>query len=75
MTRFVVDDTSICFLNCHLAAGQSHKQARNRDLAAIFEEKSVFSSETLEAPLAYVGGGDGTMILDHEICFVSDPLD
>jgi hypothetical protein len=45
---------------------------RNQDLAAIFEEKSVFpvASHDVSAT-AYVGGGDGSMILDHEVVFVS----
>ncbi|KZT38720.1 DNase I-like protein [Sistotremastrum suecicum HHB10207 ss-3] len=75
VARFVVDDTSICFINCHLAAGQSHKRQRNNDLAAILEEKSVFpESSPADEALAYVGGGDGSMILDHEICFLNGDL-
>ena len=73
MARFTIDDSSLCFINCHLAAGQNHKRQRNQDLAAILEEKAVFPDVTetsFEKSLAYVGGGDGSMILDHEICFV-----
>ena len=70
VARFVIDDSSICFINCHLAAGQHHVRQRNADVAAMLEEKSVFpSSDTVES-LAYVGGGDGSMVLDHEIVFV-----
>jgi len=37
----------------------------------MLEEKSVFpSSDAVEESLAYVGGGDGSMVLDHEIVFV-----
>jgi len=78
VARFTVDDSSICLLNCHLAAGQSQKMARNMDLASILEEKSVFPVSSLQdgsSPddfVACVGGGDGSMILDHELCFVSD---
>lgn len=68
VARFVVEDSSICFINCHLAAGQEHKRARNRDLVAILEEKSVFTASA--DGLGYVGGGDGSMISDHEVCFV-----
>jgi hypothetical protein len=77
VARFTIDDTSLCFLNCHLAAGQSQKIARNTDLASILEEKSVFpvpareDGSTPEEFLSYVGGGDGSMVLDHELCFVS----
>ena len=71
VARFVVEDSSLCFINCHLAAGQGHKNARNRDLGAILDEKSVFSASG--DALGYVGGGDGSMILDHEVCFVRKP--
>jgi len=71
VARFVVEDSSLCFINCHLAAGQGHKRARNRDLGAILEEKSVFSASG--NGLGYVGGGDGSMIFDHEVCFVRRP--
>jgi hypothetical protein len=77
VARFTVDDSSICFLNCHLAAGQSQKVARNMDVAAILEEKAVFPMSATDSDshngdfVSYVGGGDGSMVLDHELCFVS----
>ncbi|KAG8835086.1 hypothetical protein FRC18_001059 [Serendipita sp. 400] len=80
VARFTVDDTSFCFLNCHLAAGQHQRVARNMDLAAILEEKAVFPTCSLDhvnesgEVNAYVGGGDGSMILDHEICFLNGDL-
>lgn len=64
----------MCFINCHLAAGQNHVRQRNADVAAMLEEKSVFSvsdDAVKDDALAYVGGGDGSMVLDHEIVFVS----
>lgn len=71
VARFVIGDSSICFINCHLAAGQHHVRQRNADVTAMLEEKSVFpSSDAIEESLAYVGGGDGSMVLDHEIVFV-----
>jgi hypothetical protein len=73
--RFVLDDTSMCFVNCHLAAGQSHAAARHADAAAILEA-SVFHPE--RDPTAridnFVCGGDGTMILDHELCILNGDL-
>ena len=37
----------------------------------MLEEKSLFpESDAVEEPLAYVNGGDGSMVLDHEIVFV-----
>ncbi|KAF8681189.1 phosphatidylinositol dephosphorylation [Rhizoctonia solani] len=75
IARFTLDDTSFCFLNCHLAAGQKHVRERNQDLAAMFEEKTVFpyASPNVSAT-AYVGGGDGTMVLDHEVVFLNGDL-
>lgn len=71
MARFVIDDSSICFINCHLAAGQSHVRQRNADVAAMLEDKELFpESGSIQEPLAYVNGGDGSMVLDHEIVFV-----
>jgi len=63
----------VCFINCHLAAGQKHVRERNTDITAILEDKSVFP--VVDDPeIAYVGGGDGSMILDHELCFLSGDL-
>lgn len=70
--RLLIDDTSLCFLNCHLAAGHRRVRDRNADAAAIVEHEKLFPVlETLGETLALVGGGDGTMALDHEIVFVS----
>ena len=70
--RLVIDDTSLCFLNCHLAAGHRRVRERNADAGAIIEHEKLFPVlETLDETLALVGGGDGTMALDHEIVFVS----
>ena len=47
-------------------------RARNADAAAIVEHEKLFPEvETPDEALAFVGGGDGTMALDHEIVFVS----
>lgn len=64
----MIEDSSICFVNCHLAAGQGAVRQRNADIAGMFEDKTAFPQT--EYPFAYVGGGDGTMVLDHEIVFV-----
>jgi hypothetical protein len=67
-----MDDTSLCFLNCHLAAGHRRVRDRNADAAAIVEHEMLFPEpETPDETSAFVGGGDGTMPLDHEIVFVS----
>ena len=72
VARMTIDDSSICFINVHLAAGQSHKAARNADVAGILEEKAVFS--TSDTGKSYVNGGDGSAILDHETVFLNGDL-
>ncbi|RDB20337.1 putative inositol polyphosphate 5-phosphatase C9G1.10c [Hypsizygus marmoreus] len=72
VARFVIEDSSICLINCHLAAGQNAVRQRNADVAGMLEEKAVLP-ET-DFPFAYVGGGDGTMVLDHEIVFVNGDM-
>lgn len=74
IARFVIDDSSLCFVNCHLAAGQRHKRQRNNDLVDILEEKSAFAEVGVPATDAYWGGGNGSMVLDHEICFLNGDL-
>ncbi|RSL42108.1 hypothetical protein CEP53_012374 [Fusarium sp. AF-6] len=73
--RFRVDDTSICLVNCHLAAGQSQANARHNDIAAILEA-SLFPIERDSATRVdnFVGGGDGSLILDHELCILNGDL-
>jgi hypothetical protein len=36
--RLLVAQSSFCFLNCHLAAGQDHIAERNANMAAIVRE-------------------------------------
>lgn len=71
VSRFVIDDTSICFINVHLAAGQSQKASRNADLAGILEDKAIFPPAD---ELPFVHGGCGTGILDHEMVFLNGDL-
>ena len=73
--RFVLDDTSLCFINCHLAAGQSQTKDRNNDISTILES-AVLPAErdyTVRQD-SFIGGGDGTMIMDHEICILNGDL-
>ncbi|PKS05302.1 hypothetical protein jhhlp_008675 [Lomentospora prolificans] len=73
--RFMVDDTSLCFVNCHLAAGQSQANARHTDVAAILDSALLPSErDPIVRMDSFVGGGDGTMILDHELCLLSGDL-
>ncbi|OJJ49043.1 hypothetical protein ASPZODRAFT_59723 [Penicilliopsis zonata CBS 506.65] len=73
--RFVLDDTSLCFVNCHLAAGQTQTANRNNDIAAILEAESLPSeSNLLTRAKHFVSGGDGAMIMDHEVCILNGDL-
>ncbi|KAF9197891.1 hypothetical protein BGZ49_001483 [Haplosporangium sp. Z 27] len=75
-TRFIIDDTSISFVNCHLAAGQSHTRQRNTDAANVLKKLShpnpSNTSEIMHPEVFWFG--DGTMALDHEVCFLSGDL-
>ncbi|KAL3484017.1 Endonuclease/exonuclease/phosphatase [Aspergillus germanicus] len=73
--RFVLDDSSLCFVNCHLAAGQTQTTHRNNDIAAILETESLPVENSLTSRLNhFVSGGDGSMIMDHEICILNGDL-
>ena len=75
VTRFVLDDTTLCFINCHLAAGQTQTSHRNNDIATIFEAENLPAERDPDARMSlFVGGGDGTQILDHEICILNGDL-
>ena len=69
------DDSSLCFVNCHLAAGQSQTAHRNKD-ASLILEATILPSELNPTICcdSYVGGGDGSMVLDHEICVLNGDL-
>ncbi|PKY08686.1 DNase I-like protein [Aspergillus campestris IBT 28561] len=73
--RFILDDTSLCFVNCHLAAGQTQTANRNNDIAGILEAESLPAEHSPTARLDhFVSGGDGSMIMDHEICVLNGDL-
>jgi hypothetical protein len=73
--RFTIDDSSVCFVNCHLAAGQTQTVHRNNDIAAILETAALPAERDASVRTElFVGGGDGTMILDHEICILNGDL-
>ena len=73
--RFTLEDTSLCFTNCHLAAGQSQTVNRNNDMTAILESALLPPERDAEAKLSrFVDGGDGSMIMDHEICILNGDL-
>jgi hypothetical protein len=64
----IIDDSSICFVNAHLSAGQTHTSARNADIASVLRSTSLKCSTGTNDSVIFINGGDGTMILDHEFC-------
>lgn len=75
VVRFTLDDSSLCFVNCHLAAGQTQTPNRNNDISAILEGQILPAERSAHARQNhFVGGGDGSMILDHEICVLNGDL-
>lgn len=75
IVRFMVDDTSMCFINCHLAAGQTQANSRHNDIAAILDSTLLPAERDPSVRIdSFIGGGDGTMILDHELCLVNGDL-
>jgi hypothetical protein len=70
--RMVYNHSSLCFVNCHLAAGQSHFQQRNSDAEGILHNASFPDNGEYQDVFSH--GGDGTMIMDHEFCFLSGDL-
>ncbi|KAF2279934.1 DNase I-like protein [Westerdykella ornata] len=75
IVRFFMDDSSVCFINCHLAAGQTQTMHRNNDVATIMEASALPPNRSpSDCAAFFVGGGDGSMILDHEICILNGDL-
>ncbi|KAF2746017.1 DNase I-like protein [Sporormia fimetaria CBS 119925] len=75
IVRFFMDDSSLCFINCHLAAGQTQTVHRNNDVATIMEAEALPRNRSpSDCTAFFVGGGDGSMILDHEICILNGDL-
>jgi hypothetical protein len=71
----VLDDSSLCFVNCHLAAGQTQTANRNSDITAILETPALPREADPEIRLqSYADGGDGSMVMDHEICVINGDL-
>lgn len=74
LLRFILDDTSLCLVNCHLAAGQTQTVHRNNDLTAILESMVLPPVHASTHSETLIGGGDGSMILDNEICILNGDL-
>lgn len=73
--RFQIDDSSLCFVNCHLAAGQTQTNARNSDVAEILESGLFPTEKDTDVRIdTYAGGGDGSLVVDHELCVLNGDL-
>ncbi len=61
LARMVIDDTSVCFVNCHLAAGQRRIRQRNEQVVSIVEKEEALPAGEHQGNgmMAYVCGGDG----------------
>ncbi|KAI8614175.1 Endonuclease/exonuclease/phosphatase [Chytriomyces sp. MP71] len=70
--RIVLEDSSFCFVNCHMAAHQSHVSARNNDVISIRDQISFTPMRATDG--VFVQGGDGSLVLDHENIFFSGDL-
>ncbi|MBE7180057.1 MAG: hypothetical protein INR71_02420 [Terriglobus roseus] len=73
IVRLALDDSSLCLVNCHLAAGQAHTSQRNNDIAAIMDAHCLPALPDA-APDLFAAGGDGSMVLDHEFCLLNGDL-
>ena len=60
ISRFLIGDSSICFVNSHLAAHQSHTSARNNDIQQILKETNFAK---INSGHHWEKGGDGSSIL------------
>ncbi|KAI8389323.1 Endonuclease/exonuclease/phosphatase [Blakeslea trispora] len=78
--RLILNDASFCFVNCHLASGQSNWGSRNADLSDILQSARFPTFVALD-PMGrpdpflqqalFKAHSDGSYILDHETCFIS----
>lgn len=53
VVRLMYDDSSICFVNCHLAAGQNNVSQRNKNIEVILETPFLEDSDNAK----YIGKG------------------
>ena len=73
--RIILDDSSMCLVNCHLAAGQTKTNDRNSDVTAILETALLPPErDPIKCSDIFTGGGDGSLITDNEICLLNGDL-
>lgn len=65
----------MCFVNCHLAAGQTQTKDRNTDVTHILDSAILPGERDAGVRQdTFIGGGDGSMIMDHELCILNGDL-
>ncbi|ORY56453.1 Endonuclease/exonuclease/phosphatase, partial [Leucosporidium creatinivorum] len=72
LVRFSLDDSSICLLNNHLAAGEENAEKRAKDIIKILDAR--FPPPSASTRRAYNILGDGTSVMDHELVFFAGDL-
>lgn len=73
ITRFVLEDTSFCFLNNHLAAGEEELEHRRKDIINIMDS-DLLKPGSLGTRRAYSARGDGSHVSDHSVQFFAGEL-
>jgi endonuclease/exonuclease/phosphatase family metal-dependent hydrolase len=76
LVRCLLNDSSLIFLNCHLAAGQDATQHRNENARTVIDA-SPLPAEMDKFRLINCyseNGGDGSMVLDHDFAILNGDL-
>ncbi|TPX32651.1 hypothetical protein SmJEL517_g04283 [Synchytrium microbalum] len=71
-SRLIFDDSSFCFVNCHLAAHTANLAGRNADIANIIKDCNFMPRPFYDN--TWVNGGDGSNLLDHDVVVWSGDL-
>jgi hypothetical protein len=66
--RIIYRDSSLCFINAHLAAGHDKVASRNSD-AGMIVKTAKFVPATAVCSQVFTNGGDGSSVDDMEHCF------
>lgn len=66
--RIIYRDSSLCFINAHLAAGHDKVASRNSDAGMIIKT-AKFVPATVSCSQVFTNGGEGSSVEDMEHCF------
>ncbi|KAJ4472792.1 hypothetical protein C8J55DRAFT_490999 [Lentinula edodes] len=73
LSRFLINDSSLCFVNCQLAAGQHAIRACNADAAGMVEQQLIFPP--VAGHLAFLGGGVVQWFLTTKLSLIDQRRD